>query len=93
MTKQLLALRKIDFKLDLVKQAAKHVQFLEHFSKNKLDILNNDEILKKAAYRYEKCWLPFYLNTSNDEIKQYYPPFDVAWVVFEKQIEKQITQC
>lgn len=72
------ALKEINFNLDLVKLAAMHIQFLEYVTKRK--ILNNDEILRKATYRYEKFWLPFCSKYSLDEQKQYYPPLDIAWV-------------
>lgn len=72
--------KKIDFSLDLVSLADKHIQFLAYIDSEK--IFYHGDILEQAIYRYEKYWLPFCANMmeSGEDMKKYYPPFDVAWV-------------
>lgn len=68
--------RNISFSNDLVKQARNFIEILSHINSEN-SFFNDGDLLQKALYRYEKFWLPFYVNNLG---QQYYPPIDVAWV-------------
>ena len=64
----------IKFSIDLQKQALNHLDFLETVNSLKFD----EATLARAAYRYEKLWIPFYLKHHSSHSK-IYPPIDVAF--------------
>ena len=66
---------KIKFSVDLQKQALKHLDFLEEVNNLRFD----EATLAKAAYRYEKIWIPFYLKHYSSH-SQIFPPIDVAFI-------------
>lgn len=75
--------KKIHFSIDLINLAIKHIQFLAYIDSEK--VFYEDEILKRAIYRYEKYWLPLCakLIENGCDILKLYPPTDVAWVNFD----------
>lgn len=64
----------IDFSVDLIESALNQLDFLEQI--DKLRLVFEGDIIKKAIFRYEKLWLPFY--AQHREIV--YPPTDVLWI-------------
>lgn len=70
----------IQFSVDLVPLASKTIEFIE-FIHSKKTFYSHD-VLQRAIYRYEKYWLPFYnrLAAEKEDLSNYYPPFDIAWV-------------
>ena len=72
--------RNINFSNDLVKQARNFIEILSHINSEN-SFFNDGDLLQKALYRYEKFWLPFYVNNLD---QQYYPPIDVAWVSYHQ---------
>ena len=67
----------MNFSVDLIDCALKHLDLLETLYKIKSHF-KNKKILLKAQYRYEKFWIPFYEN-HRDTV---YPPTDVLLIWF-----------
>jgi hypothetical protein len=65
------------FSVDLVKLAQKQLEFLQYIDTAQL--FYEQDLMKKALYRYEKIWLPMYASLVFTA-KDVYPPMDVAWV-------------
>jgi hypothetical protein len=69
------------FSMDLASLARFHLDFLGFYEQNE-HLIDEPVAVKRAVYRYERLWLPFYSAAcSSGEISyDLYPPFDVAWV-------------
>ena len=70
----------IKFSLNLVELALNHLEFLE-FVDHSCTFYFSD-VASKAAYRYEKYWLPFYAwqIDAGENPENLYPSYDVAWI-------------
>jgi hypothetical protein len=68
--------KNISFSFDLIRATFYHLEFLEKF--NELSFIDDEARVKKAIYRYEKIWLPFY--SSKPKKAVYVPPVDVLMV-------------
>ena len=71
-------LKKIVFSTDLIEGALNHLEFLKQVNLSKA-ILLNENLLKKAVYRYENIWLPFVASFNSDDIRLV-PPLDIEIV-------------
>jgi hypothetical protein len=72
--------KKFTFSLDLVGATPKLLEFLKYVD-SRGRTFYEPELVKKAAYRYEKYWLPLYASLSlGGCTNDYYPPYDVAWI-------------
>ena len=75
-------LKKLSFSCDLVQGALNQLEFLREINSNR-DILFRDDSLKKASYRYESLWLPFYTYYSSDKLStkmDLVPPLDIEFI-------------
>jgi hypothetical protein len=70
----------VNCSLNLVDSALNHLQFIE-FIDTRL-IYYSEGVSLKAAYRYEKFWLPFYHSfiSSGENPGDFFPPNDIAWI-------------
>lgn len=74
-------LETVNFRADLISLAKKQIEFLGFIDAEKK--YYSGELLAKAIYRYERFWLPLCANLedSGHDLRRYYPPNDVAWVI------------
>lgn len=72
--------KNVEISVDLVELAINQLEFLEYVDAG--EVFTREDIVKRAVYRYEKHWLPFCGSQAKQgkDIKQYFPPTDVAWV-------------
>jgi hypothetical protein len=70
----------INFSLNLTNLALHQLDFLEFIDKCRF--YYTDEGARRAAYRYEKYWLPFYTSmvTGGETAFNLCPPYDIAWI-------------
>ncbi|XP_045164314.2 uncharacterized protein LOC123528567 [Mercenaria mercenaria] len=66
---------RLHFGIDLVDQAMYHVAFIKAVNNNAE--LRKAEVLKRAAYRYEKFWLPLAVEHPREYLSA---PMDIEWV-------------
>jgi len=68
----------IQFSIELKEKAINQLEFLEAI--NQLEPIFKGELIKKAIYRYEKLWLPFYASGLKALGFRANPPLDVEWI-------------
>ena len=72
--------KKFKFSVDLINGALSEIHFLKEVNDSPIAI-NDDSVLDRAVYRYEKIWLPFY---AKEQVKatprKMSPPLDIEWI-------------
>lgn len=69
------AASQLTFSVDLLTQAARHIEFLEAVAEDQ--DLKNENVLRRAAYRYEKYWLPLAAEHTGEPLVA---PRDIEWI-------------
>ncbi|XP_045161890.2 uncharacterized protein LOC123526677 [Mercenaria mercenaria] len=69
------AASKLMFSIDLLPQVSKHIEFLERVAE--VPDLKDENVLRRAVYRYEKYWLPL---AAVHRDKCLAAPLDIEWI-------------
>ncbi|XP_045206803.2 uncharacterized protein LOC123559048 [Mercenaria mercenaria] len=69
------AASKLMFSIDLLPQVSRHIDFLEKVAE--IPDLKDEHVLRRAAYRYEKYWIPLAAEHRDECLTA---PLDIEWI-------------